>query len=79
MDFWDGKMPCWEIKKCKGQPGKGEDCVAYKYTKYPCWNAANTLCKGKSGKDVIQCKSCEVYLNYGEGKPILCFDVTKMK
>ena len=79
MSYWDDKKPCWKSKNCMGKPGKGEECIAYQYNNFPCWKVAGTLCKGESGKDIRECKSCEVYLNYGNGEPILCFDVTKIK
>jgi hypothetical protein len=78
MNYWENKTPCWEIKGCMGKPGKGKDCIAYKYTKYPCWNAVGTLCKGPSGRDIRECQCCEVYHKYGQNKPILVFDVAKM-
>ena len=79
MSYWDEKIPCWETRGCMGQPGKGKECLAYQYQKYPCWKVAYTKCKGESGKDIMQCKSCEVYLTYGNDEPILCFDVRNMK
>lgn len=62
-----------------GKAGKGKDCVAYQYPNYPCWNALGTLCKGETGRDVRACLACEVYKKYGNGAPVLVFDVASIK
>lgn len=78
MSFWNQKRPCWQMRNCLGQPGKGKDCVAYQHQQHPCWKLAGTLCKGPSGKDLRECKACKVYLEYGEGKPIIVFDPNRV-
>ena len=71
-DFWQGKIPCWEMCHCP-QVIKSE-CPAPKYPSFPCWEIEGTYCKltadGTSGKDISICRRCRVYRRWGENKPI---------
>jgi len=71
-DFWQGKIPCWEMCHCS-QAMKSE-CPAPKYPSHPCWEIEGTYCKltadGTSGRDISICKRCRVYKRWGQNKPI---------
>lgn len=71
-DFWRGKTPCWELARCPNPILN--DCPAYRYRQYPCWEIEGTYCKwgewGTLGQDTSTCLICQVYLRYGEGQRI---------
>jgi methyl-accepting chemotaxis protein len=69
-EFWEGKIPCWVIRKCEGKAGGAPDCVVYKNQKVPCWKLRGTICKGEKGDDISVCRICKVYKEYGKGEDI---------
>lgn len=73
-DYWQDKDPCWEIKKCVAEGRDPQQCNAFKYSHYPCWNIYGTHCKGESGWDIRKCKECEVYQKYGDNAPLVVFN-----
>lgn len=72
VDFWRDKTPCWEMIGCP--QSILADCPAPRHRQYPCWEIEGTYCKwdgwGTLGIDTSICLICEVYLRWGEGKPI---------
>ncbi|MFW6102423.1 MAG: hypothetical protein ACOC6O_02055 [Chloroflexota bacterium] len=77
VNFWNNKSACWEMTHCPEEVRN--DCPAYSYREYPCWEIEGTYCKwaewGALGQDIDRCSMCIVYLAYGEGKPI-CLSLT---
>jgi hypothetical protein len=71
-DFWQGKTACWEMCHCPEVIRN--ECPAYKYRSFPCWEIEGTYCKlsvdGTSGKDTSICRACRVYKRWGGNKPI---------
>lgn len=71
-NFWDGKMPCWEMCHCPAMIR--EECPSPRYQFLPCWQIEGTYCKlddyGETGIDTTICKVCRVYKKYGNGEPI---------
>ena len=53
-------MPCWEVLNCSKEDRKR--CAAYLRHSGPCWavKGEDTICASKD------CRSCSVYLDYGE-------------
>lgn len=62
MNFWENKIPCWEIKAC-GESAC-ERCPAYTTRRIPCWEIQGTLCEKLKERENF-CANCEVYLKYG--------------
>jgi len=71
-DFWQGKIPCWQMCHCP--EGIKNECPAPKYPSHPCWEIEGTYCKltddGNRGDEINICQVCRVYKRYGQGKPI---------
>ena len=71
-DFWQDKIPCWEMCHCP-EDIKGQ-CPASKYPFLPCWEIEGTYLKlsddSQKGDDTSICRVCRVYKRYGESKPI---------
>lgn len=53
-------MPCWEVINCS--KGDRSRCAAYLRHNGPCWavKGEDTICASKD------CRTCSVYLDYGE-------------
>jgi MerR family transcriptional regulator/heat shock protein HspR len=53
-------IPCWKIAGCSEEDRK--NCKAYNGNSVPCWmiNHKNNFCSDR------ECRTCEVYNNYGE-------------
>ncbi|QNB45218.1 hypothetical protein BR63_02120 [Thermanaerosceptrum fracticalcis] len=69
MAYWMNKKPCWEIKNCS--PEKKENCTAFHNQTLPCWAVGGR--HGGTCHDTEKCKGCQVYLQYGKGRPILVY------
>jgi len=71
-DFWDNKIPCWEMTCCP--EAIHNDCASHSIRKYPCWEVEGTYCKWSDwsslGIDTEICLICRVYLTYSNGGPI---------
>jgi len=72
LNFWEGKVPCWEKSHC---PDKiTAECPAVKFQFLPCWEIEGTYCKlddkGATGRDTSVCETCQVYKKYGNDEPI---------
>ena len=73
VNFWTGKLPCWELCNCP--PMIKRECPAGKYQVLPCWEIEGTYCKlddrNSTGRDISICETCRVYRKYGNGQPIV--------
>ncbi len=61
-DFWEGKIPCWEMSRCS--PLICHECPAYRDRTRPCWETEGTLCDKILGTPKT-CDLCHVYRAYG--------------
>lgn len=62
MNFWDGKIACWEMRDCADNVCKR--CPAYHDRTKPCWEIEDTLCDEILGTKK-SCELCNVFLKYG--------------
>ncbi|MEW5806818.1 MAG: hypothetical protein AB1756_05685 [Acidobacteriota bacterium] len=61
MDYWSGKIPCWEMRDCARIIC--EKCPAFQDRSRPCWEIEDTLCDKIMGTEK-SCQICNVYLKY---------------